>query len=196
MSFKFDREIMKWFDLFFEDQKNLFNMENFLCSMQEINNTKKNGNLITLEKQDSNYWKLEFSLPENYVIKLQKNVHPFFGEYIYEEISIYCDDNMYDFLNYYLMKVLDNVVLYTYDIESKTHYINYKDSFLRKCKYMESGKKRFLDEDLYIVANSDRNFDFVNFSGTFKLNLCFDPNKGENLLDSILNIRKSIIISE
>lgn len=196
MAFKFDREIMKWFDSFFEEQVDIFNVNNFLCSMQEFDHKKRTDNLIVLEKDNSNYWRLEFSIPENYVIKLRKNVHPFFGEYIYNEISIYSDDRIYDFVNRYIVKILDNVVKYTYQPIDKVYFIDYNDEFMRKCKYLQVGEKRVIDEDLYLIPKSNKSFDFLNFANTFKLNLSFDPKKGEDLLDSILDLRKSIIISE
>ena len=196
MAFKFDREIMKWFDSFFEESTDIFNVNNFLCSMQEFDHKKRTDNVIILEKENSNYWRLEFSIPENYVIKLRKNVHPFFGEYIYDEISIYSDDRIYDFVNRYIVKVLDNVVKYTYQPIDRVYFIDYNDEFIRKCRYLQVGEKRVIDEDLYLIPNSNKSFDFINFANTFKLNLSFDPNKGEDLLDSIMDLRKSIIISE
>ncbi|PBH17637.1 hypothetical protein BGV20_15750, partial [Clostridioides difficile] len=38
--------------------------------------------------------------------------------------------------------------------------------------------------------------DFFNSDGTFKLTLSFYIKKNENLLDSLLELRKSIIINE
>lgn len=196
MAFRFDREIMKWFDSFFEDQIDIFNVNNFLCSMQEFDPQKRTDNLIILEKENSDYWRLEFSIPENYVIKLRKNVHPFLGEYIYDQISIYSDDRIYDFVNQYIVKILNNVVNYTYHPIDRIYYMDFNNEFIRKCKYLQVGEKRVIDEDLYLTPLSNKSFDFYNFAKTFKLNLSFDPKKGEDLLDSILDLRKSIIISE
>lgn len=196
VTFKFDREIMKWFDNFFEDQTNIFNVSNFLCSRQEFDPKKRTDNVIILEKANSNYWRLEFSLAENYVIKLKKNVHPFFGEYIYDEISIYSDDSIYDFVNRYVIKVLDNVVSYTFHPASNSYFLDYKEDFVRRCRYLKVGEKRVIDEDLYLKANSNKSFDFFNFANTFKLNLSFEPSRGEDLLDAILDLRKSIIVKD
>ncbi|CAK7004386.1 MAG: hypothetical protein PEPC_00169 [Peptostreptococcus russellii] len=195
MDFKFDREIMKWFDSFFEDKIDIFNVSNFLCSMQEFDSKKRTDNLIILEKENSNYWRLEFSIPKNYVIKLKKNVHPFFGEYIYDEISIYSDDKIYDFINMYIMKIMNNIVKYSYYPLEKVYYMDYNDDFISKCRYLQVGEKRVIDEDLYLIALSNKSFDFFNFAKTFKLNLSFEPSKGEDLLDSILDLRKSIIVN-
>lgn len=196
MMFRFDREIMKWFDMFFENNTYIFNISNFLCSMQEFDSSHRQEHLIILEKSNSNYWRLEISIPRNYVLKLRKNVHPLFGEYIYDEISIYSDNNMYNFLNEYLIKVINNIVQYTYHPTENVYYIDYNDEFIRKCKYIKVGEKRLIDEDLYLVAVSNKSFDLFNFSKTFKLNLSFDSKKGESLLDSVLDLRKSIILSE
>ncbi|HBH0853383.1 TPA: hypothetical protein KR672_003013, partial [Clostridioides difficile] len=55
---------------------------------------------------------------------------------------------------------------------------------------------RLIDEDLYLIAKSKEVFDFFNSDGTFNLTLSFDIQKNENLLDSLLELRKSIIINE
>lgn len=196
MAFKLDREVMKWFDTFFEDSIDIFNVNNFLCSIQEFDSNHRRDDLIILEKSNSDYWRLEIGIPKNYVIKLRKNVHPFFGEYIYDEISIYSDDNMYDFINKYIIKVINNIVKYTYQPIENVYYIDYNDEFIRKCKYIKVGEKRVIDEDLYLVPVSNKSFDFFNFRRNFKLNLSFEPNRGETLLDSILDLRKSIILDD
>lgn len=196
MDFKFDREIMKWFDSFFEDQINMFNVSNFLCSMQEVDSENRADNLIILEKEDSSYWKMEFTIPRKYVLKLKKNVHPFFGEYIYDEISIYSDDKIYEFINLYIMKILNNAVEYSYYPMDKVYSIDYNDDFIKKCRYLQVGEKRIIDEDLYLIALSNKSFDFSNFANTFKLNLSFEPTRGEDLLDSILDLRRSIIVKK
>ena len=46
------------------------------------------------------------------------------------------------------------------------------------------------------IAKSKEVFDFFNSDGTFNLTLSFDIQKNENLLDSLLELRKSIIINE
>ncbi|WP_227868494.1 hypothetical protein [Clostridioides sp. ZZV15-6388] len=58
------------------------------------------------------------------------------------------------------------------------------------------GEKRLIDEDLYLKAKSKEVFDFFNSDGTFNLTLSFDIQKNESLLDSLLELRKSIIINE
>ncbi|HBG0319535.1 TPA: hypothetical protein KPD91_003441, partial [Clostridioides difficile] len=71
-----------------------------------------------------------------------------------------------------------------------------KKSFIDKCQYLLIGEKRLIDEDLYLIAKSKEVFDFFNSDGTFNLTLSFDIQKNENLLDSLLELRKSIIINE
>ena len=196
MSFRFDREVMRWFDTFFEDSIDMFNINNFLCSIQEFDSSRRNDDVIILEKSNTNYWRLEISIPKNYVVKLRKNVHPFFGEYIYDEISIYSDDSMYEFVNAQLIKVFNNVAKYSYQALDNVYYLDYNDEFIRKCRYIKVGEKRVIDEDLYLMPLSNKSFDFFNFDKTFKLNLSFEPSKGENLLDSIIDLRRSIILSD
>lgn len=195
MSLKFDREIMSWFDAFFENRKESISIDNFVCSLQGFNRNDAE-NIVVLEKDKTAYWRIEFSLTESYVTKLRKNVHPLFGGYIYEEISIYSDDRIYDFINYYLTKIFDNVVSYLYQPSTNSFFIDYRDEFIRKSKLVDIGKITEIDEDLYILLNSNSNIDFFNLSKSFKLNLSFDPTKGEDLLDSLIDLRRSVILND
>ena len=90
---------------------------------------------------------------------------------------------------------MNNIVKYSYYPLEKVYYMDYNDDFISKCRYLQVGEKRVIDEDLYLIALSNKSFDFFNFAKTFKLNLSFEPSKGEDLLDSILDLRKSIIVN-
>lgn len=196
MRLKFDREIMKWFDSFFENRVDMFNIDNFLCSLHDFETSLDNRKVIVLQKENSNYWKLEFSLPGNYVIKLKKNVHPIFGQYIFDEISIYSDDIVYDKINSYIMKIINNMIEIKYDLFNSRYLIDYREEFIDICNKMVIGEKNLLIEDIYMIANTNSDLDFLNYANTFKLNLSFDPDKGEDLIDSILDLRRSIIVRD
>ncbi|MBP1998048.1 hypothetical protein J2Z72_000942 [Peptostreptococcus canis] len=193
---KFDREIMKWFDSFFENRVDMFNIDNFLCSLQDFETNLDSRKVIVLQKENSNYWKLEFSLPDNYVVKLKKNVHPIFGQYIFDEISIYSDDIVYDKINSYIMKIINNIIEIKYDLFNSRYLIDYREEFIDICNKMVIGERNLLIEDVYMIANTNSDLDFLNYANTFKLNLSFNPDKGEDLIDSILDLRRSIIVRD
>lgn len=196
MRLKFDREIMKWFDSFFENRVDMFNIDNFLCSLQDFETNLDSRKVIVLQKENSNYWKLEFSLPDNYVVKLKKNVHPIFGQYIFDEISIYSDDIVYDKINSYIMKIINNIIEIKYDLFNSRYLIDYREEFIDICNKMVIGERNLLIEDVYMIANTNSDLDFLNYANTFKLNLNFNPDKGEDLIDSILDLRRSIIVRD
>ncbi len=196
MRLKFDREIMKWFDSFFENRVDMFNIDNFLCSLQDFETNLDSRKVIVLQKENSNYWKLEFSLPDNYVVKLKKNVHPIFGQYIFDEISIYSDDIVYDKINSYIMKIINNIIEIKYDLFNSRYLIDYREEFIDICNKMVIGERNLLIEDVYMIANTNSDLDFLNYANTFKLNLSFNPDKGEDLIDSILDLRRSIIVRD
>lgn len=195
MDVKFDRDIMKLFDLFFEERVNMLSVNNFLCSLQEFDKKRRKDKIIILEKENSDYWRIEFSIPENYVIKLRKNVHPFFHEYIYDEISIYSDDSIYEFINRYLNTIFNNIIEYSYNRLDNKYYIDFNDEFIYKSRNINIGERRQLDDDIFFQVQSNKSVDFHNFDNTFKLNLKFEPSRGEDLLDSIIDLRNSIILN-
>ena len=78
--------------------------------------------------------------------------------------------------------MFNNIAIYQYNILENLYTIDFKKSFIDKCQYLLIGEKRLIDEDLYLIAKSKEVFDFLQ--------------KNENLLDSLLELRKSIIINE
>lgn len=196
MSLKVDRNILQWFDRFFEEEATTLRQHNFLSNYYQDNVHNKNNAAFTLEKSNTNYWKLYFELSNDYIIKLRQNVHPLFREYIYEQISIYNNSQIYNFLNTNVLRVFDNVAEYKYDYIENIYVIDYNNSFLDKCRNLIIGENRLLSENLYVNANKANCINFFNKDKSFILTLKFDSYDDENLLDSLLDLRKSIIINE
>lgn len=199
MNIKFDREVMKWFDLLFESHKDIFSVNNFICKIEnKVENSTKNiyGNkIVSLGKNSTNYWKLEFNLSDSYILRLSKNIHPLFDEYIYEEFTLYRDDKIYSVLNKFIIRVFNAVTEYVYNPIEDLYYLNYQREFVRKCDNLVFGKMIEIDYDVYIVANDVDDIDFYNKEKNIRLNLRFNSMDGEDLLDSILDLRKSIIMN-
>jgi hypothetical protein len=195
MSLKVDRNILQWFDRFFEEESTTLRQHNFLSNLIQ-NNVYNNNAAFTLEKRNSNYWKLYFELPNDYIIKLRQNVHPLFREYIYEQISIYNNSQIYNFINTNILRVFENVSDYEYDYIENIYVIDYSERFLEICKNLMVGENRLLNNDLYINADKKDSINFFNSDKSFILTLQFDPDNNEDLLDSLLDLRKSIIINE
>ncbi|WP_315166552.1 hypothetical protein [Metaclostridioides mangenotii] len=195
MSLKVDRNILQWFDRFFEEESTTLRQHNFLSNLSQ-NNVYNNNAAFTLEKSNSNYWKLYFELPNDYIIKLRQNVHPLFREYIYEQISIYNNSHIYNFINTNILRVFENVSDYEYDYIENIYVIDYSERFLEICKKLMVGENRLLNNDLYINADKKNSINFFNSDKSFILTLQFDPDNNEDLLDSLLDLRKSIIINE
>ncbi|GAA0237987.1 hypothetical protein [Metaclostridioides mangenotii] len=196
MSLKVDRNILQWFDRFFEEGSTTLRQHNFLSNLSQNNVYNKNNVAFTLKKSNSNYWKLYFELSNDYIIKLRQNVHPLFREYIYEQISIYNNSQIYNFINTNILRVFKNVSNYEYDYIENIYVIDYSQKFLEKCENLLVGESRFLTNDLYINADKKDSIDFFNGDKSFILTLQFNPDNNENLLDSLLDLRKSIIINE
>lgn len=135
-------------------------------------------------------------MPQELAVKLEKNVHPIFREYIYEQISIYNNNRMYNFINSNLIGVFNNVAFYSYDQNSGAYTMNFRNSFLEKCNNLMVGEDRQIDTNLYLNASSNDLFRFFNEDKSFVMNLRFDTTRGENLLDSLIDLRKSIIIND
>lgn len=196
MSLKLDRNVLQWFDYVFENEKTSLRHYNFDCTLKEIRRASLNRVAFILEKNNSRYWKLYFEIPAEVTLKLKQNIHPLFREYIYEQISLYNDNQIYNFVNSNILKVFNNIAIYQYNILENLYTIDFRKSFIDKCQYLLIGEKRLIDEDLYLRVKSKEVFDFFNSDETFNLTLSFDIQKNENLLDSLLELRKSIIINE
>lgn len=74
--------------------------------------------------------------------------------------------------------------------------MNFRNSFLEKCNNLMVGEDRQIDTNLYLNASSNDLFRFFNEDKSFVMNLRFDTTRGENLLDSLIDLRKSIIIND
>ena len=196
MSLKLDRNILQWFDSFFEDSEPEVHNDNFLCNIYKNKSGGNEKTAFTLEKENSSYWKIYFEIPQETIIKLRKNVHPIFREYIYEQISFYNDNRIYNFINSNLLNVFNNVAFYSYDSGINAYTINFRKGFIDKCSYLAIGEDRQIDEDLYLNVQSQELFNFFNKDKSFMMNLAFSSSKGENLLDSLIDLRKSIIIND
>lgn len=196
MSLKLDRNILQWFDYFFEEHETFLQESNFICKLYKFEDKGIQKTILTLEKDNPKYWKIYFEMPQELVVILEKNVHPIFREYIYEQISIYNNSRMYNFINSNLIGVFDSVAFYNYNHDSGTYTMNFRKSFLEKCENLKVGEDRKINGDLYLNATSNENFNFFNKDKSFVMKLEFDMTKGENLLDSLIDLRKSIIIND
>lgn len=196
MGLRVDRNILQWFDRFFEDEVTTISQYNFLTNLYQKNAYNKSNVAFTLEKGNSKYWKLYFELPNEYILKLKQNVHPIFREYIYEQISIYNNAQIYNFINRNVLDVFYKVADYKYDYLNNRYIIDYRDSFLDICKDIFIGETRVLDDDLYISILDKDNVNFFNRDKSFILYLNYNQDKEENMLDSLLDLRKSIIIND
>lgn len=190
--YSFDREIFRWFDRFFEDQINRLDVNNFICEIDEYDDI--NDRKISLEKGNSNYWKLEMMLPEYKYYELKDNVHPVFKQYIFEDKSMYNFDSYYSEINSYINKIMDSITTINFDDYEDSYLIDYNEDFIEKANMFELGKSTMLIDDVYILANSNKNFDLFNIDNTFKLNLNFEPKVGEDLIDSLIDLQKSIFL--
>lgn len=195
MNLKFDREIMKWFDAFFEDSIESLLVDSFLCSQKIFDSYSHRGRLFTLEKKNSKYWKIEFFVPENKVLSIEKNVSPFFKEYIIEEISMYRDDEIYSFLNDSLKDIYRRIVKYTYIPEKNAYTMAYTDEFMEICRGLKVGDLKLISEDLVMKIWSEDKISIENRDDSFKLTLNYETKKEEDLMDALLDLRKSVILN-
>ncbi|MDR0880912.1 MAG: hypothetical protein LBN09_09530 [Clostridioides sp.] len=196
MGLRLDRNILQWFDYFFEKEATTFTKQNFVSNLYQESNAGSQNIGVTLEKQDSKYWKLYFEIPSEVAIKLRKNVHPLFNQYIYEGISIYSDVDIYEFINSNLMKVFDSVCSYIYNPMCDLYVADFKDEFIENCGKIDIGDIRIVAKDLYIMPMSNDCVKFFNYDQSFILTLRYNLNMDEDLLDSLLNLRKSIILNK
>ncbi|WAW15690.1 hypothetical protein [Peptostreptococcus equinus] len=194
MDLRFDREIMKWFDSFFQEAIESISIDNFFCKTERNSRLLDRSRKFILEKNNGKYWQIEFTVPESKVLKIEKNVNTFFKEYIIEEISMYSDDEIYDFINSKIKDVYNEVVEYRYNEDKNTYVMSYSKEFMDKCSGMKVGEIRFLNEDLMIKIWNEEKISIVNIDNTFNLILNYDTNKNEDMLDSLLDLRKSVII--
>ncbi|KGF12462.1 hypothetical protein HMPREF1639_06105 [Peptostreptococcus sp. MV1] len=208
MNYTFDRDIMRWFDYLFENRTNTLRVDNFICNMYDelvyesmgkrlpLPVKKfKDDNVISLEKKGSNFWTISFLLPSKYVYRLRENVHPYFGHYIYENISIYNNDEVYSLINKYIADILNFMVDYVYYPEEGDYYIDYRDDFIKTCSSLELGKRVLITDDIYMWIKSDEEIDFVNRSKSFNMKLRFDSSSGQELMDAIIDLSRSILLT-
>lgn len=193
---KLDRSILQWFDSFFEEQRTYLEKSNFICNLYKVENKGVEKIAFTLEKDNPKYWKIYFEMPQELAVRLENNVHPIFREYIYEQLSIYNNNRMYNFINSNLIGVFNNVAFYSYEPNSGVYTVNFRNSFLEKCNNLMVGEDRKIDTNLYLNASSNELFRFFNEDKSFVMSLRFDTERGENLLDSLIDLRKSIIIND
>ncbi|MDY4560471.1 MAG: hypothetical protein SO435_01970 [Peptostreptococcus porci] len=196
MNLSIDREVMRWFDSLFQSQNDMISINNFICKLDDYDKSMLGGKVISLGKYSTNYWKLEFNISDSYLLRLKKNIHPLFNEYIYEEMTLYNDDNMFTTINRFVIRVFNIVADYEYDVIEGAYYINYNRYFVELCRGISHGDVIKLDYDVLMLVNSDDNIVFFNDENTIKLNLRFDIEMGEDILDSLLDLRKSIITSK
>lgn len=196
MSLKLDRNILQWFDYFFEEQKTFFKESNFICKLYRIEDKGRQKTILTLEKDNPKYWKIYFEMPQELVVVLENNVHPIFREYVYEQISIYNNNRVYNFINSNIIGIFDTIAFYSYNHNSGGYTVNFRNSFLEKCRNLKVNEDREIGRNLYLNAESNEKFNFFNNDKTFAMSLKFDIAKEENLLDSLIDLRKSIIISD
>ena len=190
MSFELDRNIMKWFDELFENQEMNISFDDFICSILDI----KDQYRLTLNRKRHTYWSMDITLPYKYVRRLRENVHPIFGGYVYEEISIYKDRDIYLKLNMWLQELYRSVLEYSYDDIDESHVISYKDEFLDMCSSLNIGQRNLVVEDIYLEpVNQDRVI-FSNGDSSITLNLMYSSRLGESIIDSLVDLSKSIII--
>ncbi len=215
--YQFDRDIMRWFDNLFEKNVSSFLVENFMCNIYDnsklikiSDNSKSNNgtNLIPLEldcsvedrvislsKKESNLWTVSFLLSSKYVSLLKENVHPYFGHYIFENVSVYNNDEVYSFINNQIIEILEFVIDYRYDIDEDNYYIDYSDEFINLCSIIEINNRVMITESIYMYFVSEKELNFVDSCNRFNLNLRFDKKLGVGLMDSIIDLTESILLS-
>lgn len=207
MNYIFDRGIMRWFDHLFEKHTNTFLIDNFICNMYDrarpvdksdilplATKKYKDDSVISLAKKESSFWTISFLLSSKYVYELRENVHPYFGHYIYENISVYNNDDVYSFVNKYLLDILNYMVDYIYYPEEDDYYIDYRDEFINTCSDMDYGERVLVTEDIYMFIISEDQLNFIDKSERFNLELRFDSRGGQELMDAILDLSRSILL--
>ena len=190
MSFELDRNIMKWFDELFENQKMNISFDDFICSVLDI----KDQYRLSLNRKRQTYWSIDITLPYKYVRKLRENVHPIFGGYVYEEISIYKDRDIYLKLNMWLQDLYRAILEYSYDDVDNSHIISYRKDFLELCYRLNMGQKLLVVEDIYLEPINQDKVTFTNQDSSITLNLMYSSKLGESMIDSLVDLSKSIII--
>ncbi|MDR1774373.1 MAG: hypothetical protein LBR30_05850 [Clostridioides sp.] len=196
MSLNLDAGILSCFDYFFENDVSTFDKYDFIAKLHILNIAGKKGIGISLQKKNSDYWRLYFELPREYFLKLKRNVHPIFNEYIYDSVSIYNNEKVYNFLNENIVNIFNSICIYEYNFFVDSYLLDFKSSFLNKVAYLRVGEVIQIARDLYMIADSNESFDFFNGDKSFVLNLKYDSNNDENILDSLLDLRKSILINK
>lgn len=207
MNYIFDRDIMRWFDHLFEKHTNTFLIDNFICNMYDrarpvdksdilplATKRYKDDSVISLAKKESSFWTISFLLSSKYVYELRENVHPYFGHYIYENISVYNNDDVYSFVNKYLLDILNYMVDYIYYPEEDDYYIDYRDEFINTCSAMNYGERVLVTDDIYMYIISEDQLNFIEKSERFNLELRFDSRGGQELMDAILDLSRSILL--
>lgn len=218
MSINLDRNIMKWFDELFEKNLMTISIDDFVCSLLDAKSnadldTKSNVDLdaranadltrknkaeidtkISLNRANHIYWTIDISLPYKYIRRLRDNVHPLFGGYVYEEISIYEDQEKYRQLNTWLQDLYNSVLDYSYSDIKRAYVLSYRQEFLNMCSNVGIGQKVLIDKDLVFCPINQDKVKFTNLDESIDLNLMYNSSIGESLIDSLLDISRSIII--
>lgn len=191
MYLRLNREIMRWFDYLYEERRLKFEIDEFTFLLKE--NAENTGNVLSIAKKNSKYWMLEFELNNGYVQRLRSNVHPIFGEYIYDQVSIYMDDVIYDRLNRYIGSVFESVLRLEYSNDEMGYVMAYNENFVSLSKEIEYNQKNRISNDLNMVAKRDGEILFQNDDNTVRLSIKYDPGKGEGPIDSLFDLRKSLV---
>lgn len=191
MYLSLNREIMRWFDCLYEERRYRFDVDNFTFYLREGRGL--HSNILSIKKKNSDYWMLEFALNEGYVERLRKNVHPVFNEYIYDTVSIYMDDVIYNRLNEHIIAVFDNVISLDFAESHGGYTMSFDKRFIDLAKSIEYNIPLRVAENLYITANSDKDVSFTNNDNTVSLRLGYEPYKGENMIDSLIDLRRSLV---
>lgn len=190
MSISLDRNIMKWFDELFEKKLMTLSIDDFVCSILDVKNSSK----LSLNRSNKIYWTIDIILPCRYVRRLKDNVHPLFGGYIYEEASIYEDQEKYKQLNTWIRELYEEVLDYGYSEIDGSYILSYREEFLNMCENLSMGQEISLNEDLFFCPISQDLVKFTNGDESIVLNLMYSSSQGESLIDSLLDLSRSIII--
>ena len=114
--------------------------------------------------------------------------------HIFENISVYNNDEVYSFVNKYIVDILNFMVDYVYYPEEDDYYIDYRDEFIKTCSGIEYGKRVLVTDDIYMYILSKEELNFIDKSERFNLELRFDSGSGQELMDAIVDLSRSILL--
>lgn len=192
---KFDREFLRGFDDFFQLKKTKIFIDDFVFEL-ENKYVRDNYSLVRLYKNNDIFWKLEFILPSEYILRLNKNVHPIFKEYIDDRISIYADNKLYRFINENILEIYRAIAEISYDPISMRKFIDFSDFFINRCKDIAYGEERQISTDKFLKVFDEDNVLIRNYDKSFMLSLHYNSDYGESMLDSLIDMQKSIMLKE